>query len=52
MRAFDDEITTKLGIKECTEHDLLHHYPVLTEKSGEYVAHFKYTVLILGTSTM
>jgi len=52
MRAFEDEITTKLGIKECMEHDLLNPYPVLAEKTGEIVAHFKYTVLILKSSTM
>lgn len=52
MRGFDEEITTKMGVKECMEHDLLVPYPVLTEKSGEFVAQFKYTVLILGTSTI
>lgn len=38
MRAFDDEITAKMGVKECNEHDLLVPYPVLTEKAGEVVA--------------
>jgi hypothetical protein len=32
MRAFEDEITAKLGVKECVEHDLLNPYPVLLEK--------------------
>jgi len=52
MRAFEDEITAKLGVKECLEHDLLNNYPVLLEKSGEFVASFKYTVLILPGGTL
>lgn len=46
-RNFEDEITTKLGVSECLKHDLLNSYPVLTEKKGEYVAQFKYTVAIM-----
>jgi len=41
-----------LAVSECTKHDLLHPYPVLTEKAGEVVAHFKYTVLILKGTTI
>lgn len=37
-----------MGVKECVEHELLNNYPVLIEKTGEIVAHFKYTVLILA----
>lgn len=33
-----DEITAKMGVKECSEHDLLVPYHVLTEKAGEFVA--------------
>jgi methionine aminopeptidase len=39
-------------VKECIEHDLLNEYPVLSEKQGEIVAHFKYTVLITSGSTI
>jgi len=28
-RAFDDEITAKIGVKECLENELLNPYPVL-----------------------
>lgn len=52
MRAFDDEITAKLGVKECLEHDLLNNYPVLLEKPGEIVASFKYTVALLSGGTI
>jgi methionine aminopeptidase len=52
MRAFEDEISAKIGVKECIEHDLLNEYPVLSEKQGDIVAHFKYTVLITSGSTI
>lgn len=32
-------------------HDLLSPYPVMTEKAGEVVAHFKCTIAILPKST-
>ena len=47
LRSFEDEIvifsnlifkTAKLGVSECSKHDLLVPYPVLTEKAGEIVA--------------
>lgn len=47
LRSFEDENTAKLGISEAIKHDLFHPYPVLAEKSGEYVAQFKCTVVIL-----
>jgi len=52
LRSFEDETNVKLGVNECTKHELLHPYPVLAEKSGEFVAHFKYTVLILKGTTL
>jgi methionine aminopeptidase len=51
LRAFEDEITAKLGVSECQKHDLLVPYPVLTEKPGTIVAQFKITVLILQGQT-
>jgi len=38
IRSFEDEITAKLGVSECLKHDLLMHYPVLTEKPEQIVA--------------
>jgi len=52
QRSFEDEITAKIGVKECLEHELLNAYPVLLEKSDELVAHFKYTVLMTSASTL
>lgn len=52
QRAFEDEITAKIGVKECLEHELLTPYPVMEEKKDDVVAHFKYTVLMTNASTM
>lgn len=52
LRAFKDETNAKLGISEAYKHDLFHAYPVLTEKPGEYVAQFKYTIAILKNSVV
>ena len=38
--------TMKLGLNECTKYELLHGYPVLTEKNGDIVAQFKYTIAV------
>ena len=51
QRSFEDEISAKIGVKECLEHDLLTPYPVMEEKKDEVVAHFKYTVLMTNAST-
>jgi hypothetical protein len=34
------------------ENELLNVYPVLVEKTGDFVAHFKYTVLITSATTI
>lgn len=52
IRAFEDAVGAKVGVKECLEHDLLTGYPVLTEKAGEFVAQFKGTVAVLPRSTV
>lgn len=38
MRAFEDEITAKIGVKECLEHELLTPFPVMVEKPEDVVA--------------
>lgn len=52
IRAFEDAVGAKVGVKECLEHDLMTGYPVLTEKAGEFVAQFKGTVAVLPRSTV
>lgn len=46
IRGFDDLTGAKVGVKECTTHDLLMDYPVLGEKKGEFIAQFKATIAI------
>lgn len=41
-----DAKNCKFGILECVKHDLLQAFPVLQEKEGDFVAHFKFTVLV------
>ena len=40
-----------MGVAESMKHDLLEGYPVLTEKKGDFVAQFKYTIMILKNRT-
>ena len=51
LNAFEDEISAKLGVKECLQHNLLIPYPVMAEKSGNYVAVFRSTVMITKGKT-
>merc|ERR1712137_1103913 len=50
LRLLSDEKRARLGIKECISHDLIEEYRVKYEKDGEFVAHFKFTVLLLPNS--
>lgn len=52
LRLFEDEKQARLGVIECAKHDLVEPYPVYFEKEGEYVAEFKYTVLIMQNGTV
>lgn len=47
LRAFEDEKKAKMGVVECCKHQLLEPFNVLWEKEGEYVAQFKFTLLIM-----
>lgn len=52
LRSLEDERTAKMGVRECVQHELLTPYPVLFERPDTFVAHVKFTVLLLpgGTS--
>jgi hypothetical protein len=52
LRSFEDETKARVGVIECAKHDLMEPYPVYYEKEGEYVAEFKFTVLLMPNSTM
>jgi len=47
LRALEDEKKARLGVGECVNHELMIPYPVLYEKDGEFVAQFKFTVLLM-----
>jgi len=52
LRGLEDEKQARLGIVECVRHDLMHPYPTLFDKPGEFVAQFKFTVLVLPSATL
>lgn len=52
LRSFEDETKARVGVIECAKHDLMEPYPVYYEKEGEFVAEFKFTVLIMPNNTM
>eukprot|EP00921_Rhytidocystis_pertsovi_P022634 GHVQ01036131.1.p1 GENE.GHVQ01036131.1~~GHVQ01036131.1.p1 ORF type:complete len:413 (-),score=77.29 GHVQ01036131.1:167-1405(-) len=51
IRAIEDERACRLGVMECMRHELLQPYPVMSEKQGEFVVQFKFTVLLLPGGT-
>merc|ERR1711970_1646271 len=50
LRDYEDS-RARLGMKECLEHDLFATYPVLEEKEGEFVAQFKFCVMLTEEGT-
>lgn len=50
LRSLDSK-NARLGLKECLNHNLLIDYPTLYEKEHDLVVHYKFTVLVLPTST-
>merc|ERR1711972_802801 len=51
LRGIEDEQVARIGVSEARRHDLLEEYPVLKEKDGQFVAQFKFTVLLLPGGT-
>merc|ERR1712226_434004 len=51
LRAIEDENVARIGVSEARRHELLEEYPVLKEKEGEFIAQFKFTVLLLPGGT-
>ncbi|GLV44101.1 uncharacterized protein CBL_12603 [Carabus blaptoides fortunei] len=47
LRSFEEETKAKMGVVECVNHKLIEPFQVLYEKQGEYIAHFKFTVLLM-----
>ncbi|XP_075882368.1 proliferation-associated protein 2G4-like [Nelusetta ayraudi] len=48
LRAFEDESKARLGVVECAKHELLQPFNVMQERDGEFVAQFKFTVLLMA----
>jgi curved DNA binding protein len=51
LRSLEDERQAKMGVRECVQHELLTPYPVLFERPDTFVAHVKFTVLLLPGGT-
>ncbi|KAI1280872.1 Proliferation-associated protein 2G4 [Halotydeus destructor] len=51
LRSCDDEKKAKMGVLECVNHKLLEPFNVLYEKDGEFVAQFKFTVLLMQSGS-
>ncbi|OXU28130.1 hypothetical protein TSAR_008576, partial [Trichomalopsis sarcophagae] len=47
LRTFEDEKKAKMAVVECVNHRLIEPFQVLYEKQNEYVAQFKFTVLLM-----
>jgi methionine aminopeptidase len=52
LRAFENEASSRLGIVELLKNGAATSYPVLTEREGADLAHFKFTVLLLPGGTL
>jgi len=51
LRGIEDEQVARIGVSEARRHELLEEYPVLKEKDGQFVAQFKFTLLLLPGGT-
>jgi len=51
LRAFEDEKMARMGVVECQKHELVTSYPVLFEREGDKIVHFKFTLLLLPSGT-
>lgn len=52
LNNFDDQRNARLGVAECTKHNILYSFPVLAERPNDLVAQFKVTVLILESGVI
>ena len=52
IASIEDATTARVGVTECLNHDMLQPYPVLAEKTGEFVAQFKTTAVLLPSGTL
>ena len=46
MRAIEDLKSARMGVTECVNHQVMEPYDIMFDKEGEFIAQFKYTVLL------
>ena len=46
MRAIEDIKSARMGVTECVNHQVMEPYEVMYDKEGEFIAQFKYTVIL------
>jgi len=51
LRALESEQKGRLGVVECVKHKLLEPYGVLYDKDTEFIAQFKFTVLLMPSGS-
>ncbi|GFT09780.1 proliferation-associated protein 2G4 [Nephila pilipes] len=51
LRSFEEEKKARMGVIECVNHKLVEPFTVLYEKEGEFVAQFKFTVLLMPSGS-
>ncbi|XP_054712156.1 proliferation-associated protein 2G4-like [Uloborus diversus] len=51
LRSVEDEKKARMGVVECVNHKLVEPFTVLYEKEAEYVAQFKFTVLLMPSGS-
>lgn len=51
LRSLSNEQQARLGVIECVKHRLLEPYSVLYDKEGEFIAQFKFTVLLMPSGS-
>lgn len=52
LRSFEDEKKARMGVVECVNHGLVQPLPVFIEKESEFIAQFKFTLLLMPNGPM
>ena len=52
FRNCEEEKKARMGVVECVKHQVLQPFNVLYEKDGNFVAQFKFTVLLMPNGPM
>ncbi|PAA82245.1 hypothetical protein BOX15_Mlig005768g1 [Macrostomum lignano] len=52
LRSFEDENKARMGVVECVKHSLVEPLTVYWEKDAEFVAQFKFTLLLMPNGQM